>query len=95
MLNTVTSSIGQPLHSVHMDNSGQWLDFQTGDFVHAYVYDWAANAISTDLLPGDPDFFFGGHGSSGHGITISQGGTGLLPDSGTREPTPRHTAHRC
>jgi Calx-beta domain/Bacterial Ig domain len=75
VLNTA-QRLGTPLHSMVLDNSGQYAIVERGDWTGSYIWHWPSDTLSARLGVGLPDAF-GGHKIPGDGQIISPG-----PDAG-------------
>ena len=75
VLNTA-QRLGSPLHSMVLDNSGQYAIVERGDWTGSYIWHWPSDTLSARLAVGLPDAF-GGHKIPSDGQIISPG-----PDAG-------------
>jgi hypothetical protein len=71
VLNTA-QRLGTPLHSMVLDNSGQYAIVERGDWTASYIWHWPSDTLSARLDVRLPDAF-GGHKIPSDGQIISPG----------------------
>jgi hypothetical protein len=72
--NTVARS-GTRLHSIVLDEGGEYVLAETGDYTRTYIWHWPTDTLSPPLGIGAP-YHFGGHKVIGNGEVLSPGAVG-------------------